>query len=117
MNRVLNKKGSVVLEKTGKLPEKVKGRIRFDEVDVESHPFIDFREAMGGRKAQLYHRRKRRGVAMGYAEYLRDHEAGETGGFKRMDFLTLKQAKDDPQYQDLIDQISQQAKRIISLLG
>lgn len=64
-----------------------KARIRFDMVDPETSPFIDIRIAMGGRD-----------------------------GFPRQSYLPLSAMDKHPEYEDLIDQIKKQSKKILKTL-
>lgn len=87
------------------LIKRAKGRVRFDLLDPESSAFIDVRVSEGGRRFATK------------ALKQEAKEQGETGGFRRVSSLPLREARDDPQYADLIDQLRTQARRILEVLG
>jgi hypothetical protein len=97
MNRVLEKTGSSAIAR-GLTIRKVKGRIRFDHIDLTRAPIVQVRERQEGKEAQ---RRLTRG--------------GGTG-FVFREGLTLMQMKRKPEYADLVKQIKETALEIIKIL-
>lgn len=97
MNRVLDKKGSVAIAR-GLTISEIKGRIRFDQIDLNEAPIVQVRERKEGSERA---RRMRRGGGTGFV-------------FKRG--LTLDEMKDDPKYQDLIKQMKTTAGEILRRL-
>lgn len=97
MNRVLEKKASTALARSKDVSE-VKGRIRFDHVDLENGIIVQVRERMGGKEPV-----KRRG-------------RGGGTGFPLKRGMTLEQMKARPEYSDLVDQIRESAQNIIDKL-
>lgn len=97
MNRVLEKKASSALARSMDVSE-VKGRIRFDHVDLENGIIVQVRERVEG-KEQVS--RRGRGGGMGFP-------------LKRG--MTLEQMIAQPKYRDLIDQIRESAQKIIDKL-
>lgn len=69
--------------------KEIKGAARFDKVDPRTAPFIDIRDISGGRAT----------------------------GFPRIDFKTLEEVKDDPEYRDLVNQIRTQCELILHVIG
>lgn len=118
MSRVLYKSGSRMMIATGEVPEKVKGRVRFDLLDPKTAPFIDEREASGGAGGgrHLASLAKFGGKGAASEELERLRGVGKAGGFKRTSFITLEQAKNDPDYADLIEQIKAQLQEILELI-
>lgn len=118
LSRPLEKTGSRMLIETGEVPAKVKGRVRFDLLDPESAPFIDEREAAGGAGAGRHlasiARIEGKGAAAEELQKLR--QQGKAGGFRRVHFITLKEAKKDPEYAELIGQVKAQIEKILTLL-
>lgn len=66
----------------------IKGLPKFDVVDPTSGVFIDYRDITGGRGS----------------------------GFPRIDFETLEQIKNNPEYEDLILQLRSHCDKILSTL-
>lgn len=97
MNRVLEKKASTALARSMDISE-VKGRIRFDHVDLENGIIVQVRERVEG-KEQV--KRRRRGGGTGFP-------------LKRG--MTLEQMRAQPEYSDLINQIRESAQKIIDKL-
>lgn len=64
-----------------------KARIRFDMVNPKTSPFIDIRIALGGRS-----------------------------GFPRQSFIRLPDMDKHPEYQDLVDQLKSQIKKLSDVL-
>ena len=118
LSRVLEKTGSRMLMEKGQAPAKVKGRVRFDLVDPKIAPFIDEREATGGagggRHLAALTKFEGKGAASQELQKLR--EEGKAGGFRRTAFITLEEAKNDPNYADLVEQIKAQIQEILDLL-
>ncbi|MBA7709384.1 hypothetical protein ES703_118301 [subsurface metagenome] len=98
MARVLEKTGASAIAR-GITITKVKGRIRFDHMDLAHAPIVQVRERKGGPELK---KRMRRGGGTGFILI---------GG------LTLEQMRDNPQYQDLINQIKSTANEIIEILA
>lgn len=97
MNRVLEKKGSVAV--TMGLPiDEIKGRIRFNHMDLEKANIIQVRERRRGKEDKP---RMRRG--------------GGTG-FQLVGGLTLAELRDKPEYQDLKEQMMETTHEIIKIL-
>jgi len=97
MSRVLEKTGSVAIAK-GMSIEEIKGRIRFDHMDLEKANIIQFRERRRGKEDKP---RTQRGGGPGFLV---------VGG------LTLAKLKDKPEYQDLREQMLETARKIIKIL-
>ncbi len=97
MNRVLEKKASTALARSKDISE-VKGRIRFDRMDLENGFILQIRERMEGKELV-----KRRG-------------RGGGTGFPLKQGMTLEQMMARPEYADLIDQIRETAKKILEKL-
>lgn len=113
MSRPLEKKGSrFEMEAKAEYP-KPRGRVRFNQLDPQVSPFIDFREALGGRGMVKLKSRSRGSSADRRLELEKLRQEGKTGGFRRVDSLNLAEAKDDPDYADLIAELRQQAKMVL----
>ncbi len=97
MSRVLEKKGSAAIAR-GLPIEEVKGRIRFDHMDLEKAYIIQLRERRPGPEDKP---RMRRGGGPGFQL---------VGGF------TLAELRDKPEYQDLKEQLRETAQEIIKIL-
>lgn len=87
MNRVLEKKGSRAIIEHKPLTKGIKGRIRFDHIDLEKAFIVQFKER---------------------------REKGR--GFPTVGGLTLEEMKQNPEYQDLIEQMKFQLQRILDKL-
>jgi len=98
MNRVLEKKGSSAMARGLPITD-VKGRIRFDIVDLEKGHIVQVREREAGPEPK---KRLKRGGGPGFV-------------FRRG--FTLEQIKNNPDYADLIDQIIQTCQAIIQILA
>ncbi len=102
LNRVLEKKGTQA-EKRGKLGKV--GRISFDKLDPETAPFVDIREAPGGKvKVDAPRGTIGKGKAPGK-------------GFHRVASLTLAESAGYPAYRDLVEQLKTQIKVIEGALS
>ena len=88
LNRKLDKTGMFAEIRKVKTPIS-KGRARYDKVDLKNIPFIDIREGLGGRGR----------------------------GFPRIKGITLKEAQQDPLYEDLIKQIISSCQKILKILS
>jgi len=97
MNRVLEKKASSALARSMDVSG-VKGRIRFDHIDLENGIIVQVRERVEG-KEQV--KRLGRGGGLGFP-------------LKRG--MTLEQMRAKPEYSDLIEQIRESAQKIIDKL-
>lgn len=97
MNRVLEKKGTSALAR-GVTVSEVKGRIRFDHVDLENGIIVQIRERAEGKEPT---KRLQRGGGTGFI-------------LKRG--MTLEQMRARPEYRDLIDQIRNSAQGIADRL-
>lgn len=97
MSRVLEKKGSVAIARGEVIPE-VKGRIRFDHMDLDKANIIQFRERRRGKESEPRQGR------------------GGGPGFQLMGGLTLAELRDNAEYADLRDQMVESARKIISIL-
>jgi len=97
MNRVLEKKGSMAISR-GLPIEEIKGRIRFDHMDLEKANIIQVRERRPGPEDKP---RTRRGGGPGFIL---------VGGH------TLAALRDKPEYADLKDQMVGTAREIIKIL-
>lgn len=97
INRVLEKKASSALAR-GVTVSEVKGRIRFDHIDLENGIIVQIRERAEGKEPT---KRLRRGGGTGFT-------------LKRG--LTLEQMRTQPEYRDLIDQIRNSAQDIVERL-
>jgi len=101
MGRVLEQKGTRA-ERRGD-PVRPK-RIRFDQVDPRTAPFVDIREAPGGKvKLDAPRGTIGRGKAPGK-------------GFRRIASLTLAEALKEPEFKDLIDQLKEQYDKVGDVL-
>jgi len=98
LNRVLDKKGSSAIAR-GLTISKVKGRIRFDQVDLDKAAIVQIRERKTGPEPR---KRLRRGGGSGFA-------------FKQG--MTLKEMKDNPDYADLIRQLKSSCQNILKILS
>lgn len=98
MNRVLEKKGTGAIAR-GLTIREIKGRVRFDHIDLAAAPIVQVREREEGPEPK---RRLRRGGGSGFV-------------FK--EGLTLNEIKDNAEYQDLINQIKSTAGRILEILS
>ena len=97
MNRVLEKKASSALARGKEIPA-IKGRIRFDQVDLENGIIVQVRERAVGKEET---KRRRRGGGSGFTV---------KGG------VTLEEMKSRPEYADLLNQIMESAQKIIDKL-
>ena len=97
MNRVLEKTGASAIAKGYTITD-IKGRIRFDHMDLAKASIVQVRERAEGAEPK---RRMRRGGGSGFV-------------FKSG--LTLEQVKDNPDYQDLIEQLKLTANKILKIL-
>ena len=97
MNRVLEKKGSVAIAR-GLPIEEIKGRIRFDHMDLEKANILQIRERRRGKEDKP---RMQRGGGPGFIL---------VGGD------TLAELRDKPEYADLKDQMVGTAREIIKIL-
>lgn len=97
MNRVLEKTGASAIARGVTITE-VKGRIRFDHMDLDRALIVQVRERETGPEEK---KRMRRGGGSGFTL---------KGG------LTLKQIRDKPAYQDLVEQIRSQIAEIQKML-
>lgn len=98
MNRVLEKKGTGAIARGVTITE-IKGRIRFDHIDLATAPIVQIRERAEGPEKT---KRMRRGGGSGFV-------------FK--EGFTLNEVKDNPEYQDLIEQVKLTARNILEILG
>ena len=98
MARVLEKTGASAIAR-GITITKIKGRIRFDHMDLANAPIVQVRERAEGPEKE---RRLRRGGG---------------SGFVLINGLTLEQMRDRPEYQDLVNQIKSTANTIIEILA
>ena len=97
MSRVLEKTGSSAIAR-GLPIEEIKGRIRFDHMDLEKANIIQIRERRRGKEDKPRLRR------------------GGGPGFQMVGGLTLAELKDKPEYLDLREQMLETAHRIINVL-
>lgn len=98
MNRVLEKTGAGAIAR-GITIEEIKGRIRFDHMELGSAPIVQIRERAEGKEKV---KRMRRGGGPGFV-------------FKRG--LTLEEMKREPEYADLLEQIQLTAHRILKIIA
>jgi len=98
MNRVLEKTGSSAIAR-GITIREVKGRIRFDHMDLDTALVVQVRERKAGPEER---KRMRRGGGSGFTL---------KGG------LTLREMGRKRDYQDLVEQIKSTARSIIDILG
>lgn len=96
MGRVLEKKGSVAIARGRPLDHGLKGRIRFDHMDLDSALIVQVRERRSGPE-----NRKGRGGG---------------GGFAIVDGMTLKAMKENPEYEDLVTQLKGKLHEILEIL-
>lgn len=96
MARVLEKKGSRAIAR-GLTVREIKGRIRFDHMDLNSAPIVQVRERKEGKETV---KRLRRGGGTGFVLI---------GG------LTLQEMKRKPEYADLVKQIRETALELIKI--
>ena len=97
MSRVLEKTGSSAISR-GLPVEEIKGRIRFDHMDLEKANIIQVRERRPGPEDKP---RTRRGGGPGFIL---------VGGY------TLAELKGKPEYADLREQMLETAREIIKIL-
>lgn len=97
MSRVLEKTGSSAISR-GLPIEEIKGRIRFDHMELEKANIIQIRERRRGKEDKPRMRR------------------GGGPGFQMVGGLTLAELKDKPEYQDLKEQMLDTAHKIIKIL-
>ncbi|MBA7469150.1 hypothetical protein ES707_04416 [subsurface metagenome] len=97
MNRVLEKTGAGAIAR-GLTITDIKGRIRFDHMDLGKAIIVQIRERAPGPETR---KRLRRG--------------GGTG-FPLVGGLTLQEMKDSPDYTDLIEQMKATATEVLSIL-
>ena len=97
LNRVLEKTGSAAIGR-GLTIKEIKGRIRFDQMDLEKANIVQVRERRRGPEDEP---RMRRGGGTGFTL---------AGGF------TLAEMKDKPEYADLKEQMVETARAIIRTL-
>jgi len=98
MSRVLEKKGSVAIARGDPIQE-IKGRIRFDHMEMEKANIIQFRERRRGKESEPRQGR------------------GGGSGFQLVGGLTLAELRDSPEYEDLREQMLDTAHKIIKILG
>jgi len=98
MGRVLEKTGAGAIAR-GLTITDVKGRIRFDHMDLETAPIVQTRERKAGPEAV---RRLRRGGGTGFVL---------AGGY------TLREMKERPEYSDLVEQLKETAAQILKILA
>ena len=98
MSRVLEKKGSMAIAR-GKPIREIKGRIRFDHMDMDKAHIIQFRERRRGKESEPRQGR------------------GGGSGFQLVGGLTLAELKDSAEYGDLREQMLDTAHGIIKILG
>ena len=98
LNRPLEKTGASAIAR-GLSITSIKGRIRFDQIELDKAPIVQVRERQAGAEAQP---RMRRG--------------GGTGFVFRYG-LTLEEMKDNPAYQDLLEQMKSTATELLRVLG
>ena len=97
MSRVLEKKGSVAIAR-GEPIQEIKGRIRFDHMDMDKANIIQFRERRRGKESEPRLGR------------------GGGSGFQLVGGLTLAELRDSPEYEDLREQMLDTAHKIIKIL-
>lgn len=97
MSRVLEKTGAGAIAQ-GLSITAIKGRIRFDHMDLSNATIVQVRERKGGPETK---RRLRRG--------------GGTG-FPLIGGLTLQEMRDSPNYTDLIEQMKATATEVLRIL-
>ena len=97
MSRVLEKTGSSAISR-GLPVEEIKGRIRFDHMDLEKANILQIRERRRGKEDKPRMRR------------------GGGPGFQMVGGLTLAELKDKPEYQDLKEQMLETARKVIKIL-
>jgi len=97
MNRVLEKTGASATAR-GFTIHDIKGRIRFDHMELSTAPIVQTRERKEGPEAK---RRMRRG--------------GGTG-FPLIGGLTLEEMRNSPKYTDLIEQMRATATDVLRIL-
>ena len=93
LNRVLDKKGSGAIAR-GLTITTVKGRIRFDHIELSDASIVQVRESQEGPEPK---KRMRRGGGTGFV-------------FKKG--LTLEEMRDSGEYDDLVEQILSQIESI-----
>lgn len=98
MSRVLNKTGSSAIARGISITE-IKGRIRFDHMKLDKAPIVQIRESMTGPETKTRMRR------------------GGGRGFVFREGITLEEMKDNPGYQDLVEQMKSTATEILRVLG
>lgn len=98
MNRVLDKTGSSAIARGFTITD-IKGRIRFDHMDLNNAAIVQVRESLTGKDPK---KRMRRGGGRGFV-------------FKSG--LTLQEMKTNPEYSDLIEQMKSTASKILEVLG
>jgi len=97
MSRVLEKKGSAAVGR-GLTIKEIKGRIRFDHMELEKANVIQIRERRRGPEDKPRMRR------------------GGGPGFQLVGGHTLAELRDNPEYQDLKEQMVETAREIIKIL-
>jgi len=97
MNRVLEKTGSSAIAR-GLTITDIKGRIRFDHMELSNASIVQVRESQPGPEPK---RRMRRGGGTGFV-------------FK--EGLTLEEMKANPKYSDLIEQMKATTTEILRML-
>ena len=99
MNRVLEKKGSSAMGRGMTIkPTDIKGRIRFDHMDLENANIVQVRERRPG------------------PEEKRRMQRGGGPGFTLVEGHTLSELRDKPEYADLKEQMLSTARKIIKIL-
>jgi hypothetical protein len=98
LNRPLEKKGTNAIARGLPIKE-IKGRIRFDQIDLESGYILQIRERPSG------------------PERIQRFRRGGGPGFPFLRGETLRDMKSNPIYKDLIDQIKETAENILSILS
>jgi len=98
MNRVLTKTGASAIAR-GYTISDIKGRIRFDHMDLSLAPIVQVRERRPGKETVTRMRR------------------GGGSGFVFKEGLTLEAMKNDPGYQDLVEQMKSTAQAILAVLS
>jgi len=97
LSRVLEKKGSSAIAR-GIYVENIKGRIRFDHMDLGKAKVIQVRESRRGKEDSPRMRR------------------GGGPGFQVVGGLTLAELRSNPEYEDLKEQMLGTAHNLIQIL-
>ena len=98
LNRPLNKTGASAIARGLPITE-IKGRIRFDQIELDRAPIVQIRERETGPETKPRMTR------------------GGGSGFVFKEGMTLEQIKDNPEYNDIVSQLKDTANKILGILS